>query len=166
MAWNTGRVNLYMREQCIGRWENELISLNIIFLNHRFFCTWPGSRLEGRRTVFCDGEAWNSTRPLCLVPPSPPSLTVMVNNILVEKTSVAFGENITLYCNTSHGVPPPTFALYIHGERVEEVDNATASYSFTVTQLHDRAKINCSAENEILPFPVFSQSHVLTIRRK
>jgi hypothetical protein len=116
--------------------------------------------------VFCDGEAWNSTRPLCLVPPSPPSLTVMVNNILTEKTSVDFGENITLDCNTSHGVPAPTFAFYINGEKMEEEDNAAASYSFMVTQKHDMVKIKCSAENGILPFPVFSQPHVLTIKRK
>ena len=91
---------------------------------------------------------------------------MMVNNILVEKTSVAFGENITLYCNTSHAVPAPTFAFYINAQKVEEEENDTASYSFTVTQLHDMAKINCSAKNGILPFPVFSQSHVLTVNRK
>ena len=90
----------------------------------------------------------------------------MVNNNLVKNTSVVFGENITLFCNTSHGVPDPTFSFYINAEKVEEGQNATASYSFTVTQLHDRVKMSCSAENGVLPFPVFSESHVLTIKRE
>ena len=149
MAWNTGRVNLYMREQCIGRWENELISLNIIFYIIDFSA--PGRVVDLKEEEQC----FVMVR-LGMVPDLCAWVGIMmVNNILVEKTSVAFGENITLYCNTSHGVPPPTFAFYIHGERVEEVDNATASYSFTVTQLHDRAKINCSAEMKSCRFQSF-----------
>ena len=58
------------------------------------------------------------------------------------------------------------FSFYINDEKVEEGQNVTASYSFTVTQLHDRVKINCAAENGVLPFPVFSEPHMLTIKRK
>ena len=90
----------------------------------------------------------------------------MVNNNLVKNNSVVFGANVTLYCKTSHGMPGPTISFYINDEKLGEEQNATASYSFTVTQLHDRVKMNCSAENGVLPFPVFSEPHVLTIKRK
>ena len=42
---------------------------------YKYRCN-SGLSMEGSDTVFCDGGQWNSSVPVCLVPPTLPQLDV------------------------------------------------------------------------------------------
>jgi len=136
---------------------------------YRFQCE-SGTIMEGDSAVFCDGQTWNGTKPLCLVPPAPPKLSVKLNGIEVSEPVATVGQQLTLVCNAQGGNPFPSLSFMLNGETVE-ADNRDmieygyeAVHSFTVEEHHANLEMSCTARNKMASIPVASNHQTLSVK--
>ena len=63
----------------------------------QFHCD-SGAMMEGAGTVYCDGNSWNGTAPVCLVPADPPLLTALLEGEETPGPLVRPGQTVDLLC--------------------------------------------------------------------
>ena len=63
----------------------------------QFHCD-SGAMMEGSGTVYCDGNTWNDTAPVCLVPADPPLLTALLEGEETPGPLVQPGQTVDLLC--------------------------------------------------------------------
>merc|ERR1711892_867536 len=136
---------------------------------YRFYCE-SGAMMDGNSAVYCDGFAWNGTKPECLVPPTTPLLSIELDGVVASEPLAHVGQQLKLVCTAQGGNPFPTLAFMLNGERVEG-DNKemivhggyNAVHTFTVEDHHKNLDMSCIVENRMSSIPVASNHQTLIV---
>ena len=103
--------------------------------------------MKGHDTIYCDGEYWNGTVPVCLVAPGMPELSISVS----ESSSQHYktGDVLDVSCQAVSGNPVPDIAISWPGQHGagEEWKRVSSSVTVAVTEVDDGEKITCTAKN-------------------
>ena len=103
--------------------------------------------MKGHDTIYCDGEYWNGTVPVCLVAPGTPELSISVSGSSSQHYKT--GDVLEISCQVVSGNPVPDVAISWHGQQGggEEWKRVSNSVTVTVTEVEDGEKITCRAQN-------------------
>jgi len=130
----------------------------------RFYCE-SGAMMSGNSAVYCDGYSWNGTKPECLVPPTPPVLSLEVGGVETASPVAAVGQNLRLVCTAMGGNPAPDLSFLLNGEHVEgDKIGDDAVYTITVEDTHNFLDMSCIAQNRLSSIPVASNHQRLRVR--
>jgi len=130
----------------------------------RFYCE-SGAMMSGNSAVYCDGYSWNGTKPECLVPPTPPVLSLKVDGEETSSAVVSVGQQLNLVCTAMGGNPAPDLSFMLNGEHVEaDKIEDDAVYTITVEETHNNLDMSCIAQNRLSSIPVASNHQRLRVR--
>jgi len=136
---------------------------------YRFYCE-SGAMMEGSSAVYCDGYSWNGTKPECLVPPTPPELSIELDGVEASKPLASVGQQLKLVCKAKGGNPIPNLTFMLNGERVE-ADNKEMSehgynavHTLVVEDHHANLEMSCIAQNRMSSIPVASNHQTLSVK--
>jgi len=130
----------------------------------KFYCE-SGAMMSGNSAVYCDGYSWNGTKPECLVPPTPPVLSLEVDGLETSSPVATVGQHLNLVCKAMGGNPAPHLSFMLNGEHVEgDKIEDDAVYTITVKETHNYLDMSCIAQNRLSSIPVASNHQRLRVR--
>jgi len=130
----------------------------------KFHCD-SGAMMEGSGTVYCDGNTWNDTAPVCLVPADPPLLTALLEGEETPGPLVQPGQTVDLLCQAG-GNPPPRLVFWVGGADKEvEPDSRLGDTARLAVRVDVATTVTCTAENSGTARPLVSSRVQINIRK-
>jgi len=110
---------------------------------YRYRCN-EGVPMSGSESLYCDGNSWNGSVPVCLVAPAPPALELLVDG--VPQTVVRPGDAVLTTCHAKTGNPVPEVQITFAGETSASM-NFKNSLLVTVPEGVQELEVSCTASN-------------------
>jgi len=110
---------------------------------YRYRCN-EGVPMSGSESLYCDGNTWNGSVPICLVAPAPPALELLVDG--VPQSVVRPGDAVLTTCHAKTGNPVPEVQISFAGETSAPM-NFKNSLLVTVPEGHEELEVSCTASN-------------------
>merc|ERR1719391_111067 len=110
---------------------------------YRYRCN-EGVPMSGPESLYCDGNTWNGSVPVCLVAPAAPALELLVDGL--PQTVVRPGDAVLTTCHAKTGNPVPEVQISFAGETSAPM-NFKNSLLVTVPEGHEELEVSCTASN-------------------
>lgn len=122
-TWSTKRAPVCVRRGCdetkmqqLSYGQSEKLFKGAVY---KFSCE-QGAILSGSSAVYCDGQRWNDTAPICISPPGEPALLMKVDGEPERADPILrAGQHVHMRCSARGGNPLPVLTFFRNGQPVE-----------------------------------------------